>query len=94
MDKPSGGPRATPLGKIFGLVLCRKLNLVIMVFWRGRAFSVRRKTIVTPCISFSLIIVKSLQLRGGMQISEPRKYCLVRVIFFFGMCFLYFFCFS
>ena len=32
---------------------------------------------------FSLIIVKSLQLRGRKQIAEPRKYCLVRVIVFF-----------
>ena len=32
---------------------------------------------------FSLIIVKSLQLRGRRQIAEPRKYCLVRVIVFF-----------
>ena len=38
-----------------------------------------------------LIIVISLQLYGRRQIVEPRKYCLVRVIFFFfGMCFLYF----
>ena len=45
-------------------------------------------------IVFSLIIVKSLQLRGRRQIAEPRKYCLVRVIVFFGVCFLYLFCFS
>ena len=30
----------------------------------------------------SLIIIKSLQLRGRRQIAEPRKYCLVRVIIF------------
>ena len=42
----------------------------------------------------SLIIVKSLQLRGRRQIVEPRKYCLVRMIVFFSVCFLYFFCFS
>ena len=41
-------------------------------------------------IVFSLIIVKSLQLRGHRQIAEPRKYCLVRVIVFFSVCFLYF----
>ena len=46
-------------------------------------------TIVSP-----YLIVKSLQLRGHRQIAEPRKYCLVRVIVFFGMCFLYLFCFS
>ena len=45
-------------------------------------------------ILFSLIIVKSLQLRGRRQIAEPRKYCLVRVIVFFDVCFLYLFCFS
>ena len=45
-------------------------------------------------IVFSLIIVKSLQLHGRRQIAEPRKYCLVRVIVFFGVCFLYLFCFS
>ena len=39
-------------------------------------------------------IVKSLQLRGRRQIAEPRKYCLVRVIVFFDVCFLYLFCFS
>ena len=44
-------------------------------------------------IVFSLIIVKSLQLRGRRQIAEPCKYCLVRVIVFFGVCFLYLFCF-
>ena len=38
---------------------------------------------------FSLIIVKSLQLRERRQIVEPRKYCLVRVIvlFFFACVF-------
>ena len=46
-------------------------------------------TIVSP-----YFIVKSLQLRGHRQIAEPRKYCLVRVIVFFDVCFLYLFCFS
>ena len=45
-------------------------------------------------IVFFLIIVKSLQLYGHRQITELRKYCLVRVIVFFGVCFLYLFCFS
>ena len=40
---------------------------------------------------YSLIIVISLQLRGHRQIAEPRKYCLMRDFFFFGVCFLYFF---
>ena len=38
--------------------------------------------------------MKSLQLREHRQIAELRKYCLVRVIVFFGMCYLYLFCFS
>ena len=46
-------------------------------------------TIVSP-----YFIVKSLQLRGRRQIAEPHKYCLVRVIVFCGVCFLYLFCFS
>ena len=46
-------------------------------------------TIVSP-----YFIVKSLQLRGCRQIAESRKHCLVRVIVFFGVCFLYLFCFS
>ena len=41
----------------------------------------------------SYFIVKSLQLRGRKQIAKPRKYFLVRVIVFFGLCFLYLFCF-
>ena len=39
-------------------------------------------------------IVKSLQFRGRRAIAEPRKYCLVHVIIFFGVCFLYLFYFS
>ena len=47
------------------------------------------------CTIVSLyLIVKSLQLRGRRQIAESRKYCLVHVIIFFGVCFLYLFCFS
>ena len=44
-------------------------------------------------IVFSLIIVKSLQLCGCRQIAKPCKYCFVRVIVFFDVCFLYLFCF-
>ena len=51
----------------------------------------RRKTVAAPCISFFLIIVKSLQFHRCRQIVEPRKYCFVYVIVFFGVCFLYFF---
>ena len=39
----------------------------------------------------SMIIVNSLQLCERKQIAKPRKYCLVRVIIFFGVYFLYFF---
>ena len=40
------------------------------------------------CIIVSpYFIVKSLQLCGRRQIAEPRKYCLVRVIVFFDVCF-------
>ena len=55
----------------------------------------RKKKLYCRTLYFSPITVKSLQLRGHRQITEPRKYCLVRVIvfFFFGVCFLYF-CFS
>ena len=74
----------------FGPVLCRKCNLVIRVFWCGRVFSVRGKT-VAVLLYFSLIIVKSLQFRGRRQITEPRKYCLMRMIAFFDVYFLYFF---
>ena len=57
-------------------------------------FSVREKD-CSRTFYFSLIIVKSLQLRGRRQIAELRKYCLMRVIvfFFFAVCFLYLFCF-
>ena len=47
------------------------------------------------CTIVSLyFIVKSLQLRGRRQIAEPHKYCLVCVIVFFDVYFLYLFCFS
>ena len=75
----------------------RKHNLVIRVLaWS--CFKCEKKNwcrtlyFVFPC--FFLIIMKSLQLRGHKQISESHKYCLVRVIVFFGVYFLYFFCFS
>ena len=57
-----------------------------------RVFDIERKKIVAASCTLysSLILVKSLQLRGRRQIAEPRKYCLVRVIVFFGVRFLYF----
>ena len=80
-------------GKFFGPVLYRKCNLVIRVFFGVVVFSAREKD-CSHTFYFSLIIVKSLQLRGRRKIAKPRKYCLVRVIVFFGVCFLYIFCFS
>ena len=53
----------------------------------------RRKTVAALCISFFLIIVKFLKFRGCRQIVEPRKYYLMCVIVFFGVCFLSFFFF-
>ena len=60
--------------------------------WRSR-FRERENIVADRSTLYSsMIIVISLQLRGRRQIAEPRKYCLVRVIiFFFGVCFLYFF---
>ena len=57
--------------------------------WDLRFLRVFQCTIVS-----SYFIVKSLQLHEYRQIAELRKYCLVRVIVFFGMCYLYLFCFS
>ena len=59
------------------------------MYWELGFLRVFLCTIVSP-----YFIVKSLQLRGCGQIAEPRKYCLVRVIVFFDVCFLYLFCFS
>ena len=57
-----------------------------MVYWELGFLRVFLCIIVSP-----YFIVKSLQLRGRRQIAEPRKYCLVRVIVFFDVCFLYLF---
>ena len=59
------------------------------MYWELGFLRVFLCTIVSP-----YFIVKSLQLRGRRQIAEPRKYCLVCVIVFFDVCFLYLFCFS
>ena len=59
------------------------------MYWELGFLRVFLCTIVSP-----YFIVKSLQLRGRRQIAEPHKYCLVRVIVFFDVCFLYLFCFS
>ena len=59
------------------------------MYWELGFLRVFLCTIVSP-----YFIVKSLQLHGHRQIAEPRKYCLVCVIVFFDVCFLYLFCFS
>ena len=59
------------------------------MYWELGFLRVFLCTIVSP-----YFIVKSLQLRGRRQIAEPCKYCLVRMIVFFDVCFLYLFCFS
>ena len=53
----------------------------------------RKNIVAAPFLYSFLIIVKSLHLHGRRQIIEPRKYCLVHIIIFFNMCFLYFFLF-
>ena len=75
----------------FWPVLCIKCNCVIRVCCCCRVFLGERKNCSRIFVFFFLIIVKSLQLCGRRQIAEPRKYCLVRVIILFGVCFLYFF---
>ena len=59
------------------------------MYWELGFLRVFLCTIVSP-----YFIVKSLQLHGCRQIAEPRKYCLVRVIVLFDVCFLYLICFS
>ena len=54
------------------------------MYWELGFLRVFLCTIVSP-----YFIVKSLQLHGRRQIAEPRKYCLVCVIVFFYVCFLY-----
>ena len=59
------------------------------MYWELGFLRVFLCTIVSP-----YFIVKSLQLRERRQIAESHKYCLVLVIVFFGVWFLYLFCFS
>ena len=68
--------------------------LGLLLWVNCRVFIKEKNCSCTIVLYFSLIIVKSLKLRRRRQIAEPRKYCLVRLIAFFGVCFLYFFCFS
>ena len=59
------------------------------MYWELGFLRVFLCTIVSP-----YFIVKSLQFRGRRQIAESRKYYLVCVIVFFGVCFFFIFCFS
>ena len=70
-------------------MLVGRHDMGVWKYWELGFLRVFLCTIVSP-----YFIVKSLQLRGRRQIAESRKYCLVRVIVFFGVCFLYLFCFS
>ena len=96
----SGGSKATPPGKFFWPVQpIVELPFVIRVFQCGVGCRVSYiEKILQPHLvlyfSSSLIIVKSLQLRGRRQIAEPRKYCLVHVIVFLWRLFFSIFCFS
>ena len=49
MDKPSRGSRATPPGKFFGPVLCRKRNLVIRVFLVVMFLESEKNTVAALC---------------------------------------------
>ena len=67
-----------------------RLGFVVVVFLERE-----KKKHYSCTLYFSLIIVKSLQLRGRRKIAEPRKYCLVRVNFFFTLWHVFsLFCFS
>ena len=62
-------------------------------WWLGFYYCCRLEKVWNTVLShlyFFMIIVKSLQLHGRRQIAESCKYCLVRMIVIFGMCFLYF----
>ena len=54
----------------------------LLGFWSCRVLY-REKILQLHILYYSLIIMKSLQLRRCRQITEPRKYCLMRVIVFF-----------
>ena len=85
---------------LFWLILQPVVNPVRRMqkplFWRSRFLAIvfqREKNYTAALCIFSLIIVKSLQLRGRWQIAEPCKYCLVCVIIFLWLVFSRF-CFS
>ena len=90
MDRPPGGLKAMLSRKNFGPFCsllwilcagCRKRSfgdqgLVVVVF------EIEKK-LYYHTLYISLIIMKSLQLHEHRQIAEPRKYCLMHMIFFF-----------
>ena len=55
--------------------------VLVIRFFLMKFFFRERKSIVLH-LYFSLIIVKSLQLRRRRQIAKARKYCLVHAIIF------------
>ena len=73
-------------------ILCAK-NVFCWLGFRCHRFWEREKLHYCT-LYFSLIIVKSLQFRECKQITEPLKYCLVRVIVFLWHVFSLFVCFS
>ena len=94
MDKPLGGPGATPRENFFGPFLYwNRLWVIRVLLWVVLpCFRVRENIVAASCTLYSsLIIVKSLQLCGCRQIAEPRKYCLVCVIVFLWRVFSLFF---
>ena len=85
--------------KNFGPFLYRNQLWVIRVsLWVVLlCFRVRENIVAASCILYSsLIIVKSLQLRGCRQAKLPNHVNIVLCVwlFFFDVCFLYLFCFS
>ena len=93
--RASRGSGGNALGKIFLARFVQKAQICNQGFIVGFvAVFLRERKDYSRTLYYSLIIMKSLPLRGCRQIAKPCKYCLVRVIVFFSVCFLYFFCFS
>ena len=93
MDKPC--PREKNFGPFYGSLWILCAGYRNRFWWLGFCCCCCLEWVwnTVAAFLFSLIIVKSLQLRERRQIAKPRKYYLVRVIVFFGVYFLYFFCF-
>ena len=81
-----------PLGKrYFGDSCVQDVENITLVIRVCRWFFEREEKLYCHTLYFSLIIMKSLQLRGRRQIAKPHKYCLVRVIVFLWRVFSLFF---